>query len=243
MDCFGEIRRWHRALWHAGYAVQIVHPGADLSAYPLILAPALYAVTGAAAANLAAAVSAGAHLLVGPYSGVVDEHDRVLLGGYPGALRELLGVRVEEFFPLPAGGSVPLSDGRTGIVWSEYGRVVDAEVLATFAAGPVAGAPALTRRGGAWYLGTRLDDAALGELLAEVAATAGVRPTVDDRPPGLEAVRRRTVAGRSYLFLLNHGDTDATVAAEGMDLLSGRRSTGSTTVPAGGVVVLREERP
>ena len=42
-----------------------------------------------------------ARLVVGPFSGVVDEHDHV---GWrlPGLLRDLLGVRVEEFFPLPA---------------------------------------------------------------------------------------------------------------------------------------------
>ena len=33
------------------------------------------------------------------------------LGGYPGAFRDLLGVRVEEFFPLLEGEAVALSEG------------------------------------------------------------------------------------------------------------------------------------
>ena len=51
--------------------------------------------------------------------GIVDEHDQIRLGGYPGAFRDLLGVRVEEFFPLPAGETVALDDGGTGTLWSE----------------------------------------------------------------------------------------------------------------------------
>ena len=42
------------------------------------------------------------------------EDDHVRLGGYPGAFRDLLGVRVEEFFPLMPGETVALADGRRG---------------------------------------------------------------------------------------------------------------------------------
>ena len=34
----------------------------------------------------------GGHLITTYFSGVVDEHDHVWLGGYPGALRDLLGM-------------------------------------------------------------------------------------------------------------------------------------------------------
>ena len=97
----------HRALSAPGVAVDIVHPDADLSGYRLVLVPTLYLVTDAAAAPLAAAVEARRPpSLVTYFSGIVDEHDHIRLGGYPGAFRDLLGVRVEEFFPLlPASGA------------------------------------------------------------------------------------------------------------------------------------------
>src|SRR5690606_14813390 len=106
MTTFFELRRWHAALWRSGVVTDFAHPGADLSRYRLLLAPALYLLDDAAAANLAGFVAAGGTLVVGPYSGIVDEHDHVRLGGYPGALRDLLGVRVTEFFPLDAGEQV-----------------------------------------------------------------------------------------------------------------------------------------
>ncbi len=80
-----------------------MHPSAPLDGYDLVLVCTLYAVADAAAANIAAAAPAGATVLVSYFSGIVDEQDHIRLGGYPGAFRELLGIRVEEFHPLLAG--------------------------------------------------------------------------------------------------------------------------------------------
>ena len=42
-------------------------------------------------------VEQGGQLIVTYGSGIMDSREHVYLGGYPGAFRELLGVRVEEF--------------------------------------------------------------------------------------------------------------------------------------------------
>ena len=55
----------------------------------------------------------------------------------------------------------------------------------------------------------------------------------------LELVRRRSADGVSYLFAVNHGEQDATTTASGLDLLTGEAHTGTATVPARGVRVLR----
>jgi beta-galactosidase len=230
-----EIRAWHRTLWRAGVTVDLVHPRSDLSGYRAVLAPSLYLVTDAGAANLTTYVAGGGTLVVGCFSGIVDEHDHVRLGGYPGAFRDLLGVRVEEFFPLADGGTVRLSDGSTGRVWSELARTTGAEVMASYVGGVLDGGPAVTRNGTAWYLGTRLDGPSRARLLRQVCDEAGVT----SGPSGVEAVRRHS-ADASYLFLLNHDDRAATVAGSGVDLLTGDQHAGAVTVPAGGVVVLRE---
>jgi beta-galactosidase len=244
MDCFTEVRRWHAALWRAGITADLVHPSDDLSRYRAVLVPALYLVSDVDAANLRSYVDGGGMVLVGAYSGIVDEHDRVRLGGYPGAFTDLLGVRIEEFFPLLAGEHVALSDGGTGTVWAERGRATTAEVLASHVGPPVAGCPALTRNrygaGTAWYAGTRLPDADLARLLHDVCDLADVRPVLTTGAGAeVEAVRRRHVDGTSYLFLINHADRAVEVPATGTDLMTGRDVGAGVTVPAGGVVVLR----
>ncbi|WP_125612367.1 beta-galactosidase [Specibacter cremeus] len=236
------LRDFHGSLFRRGVTADVLHPAADLSGYDLVLVCTLYAVDDGAAANIAAAARRGATLLVSYFSGIVDKHDHVRLGGYPGAFRDLLGVSVEEFHPLPAGGTVALDDGSTGSVWSEQVRLAGAEAPASFTSYPLAGVPALTRHaagaGTAWYLATRPDAAALDRLVDRLLAESGVAPAAA-AAPGVELVRRRHPDGRSYLFALNHGRSEATVDASGRELLGGGRFTG--TVAAGGCAVVAED--
>jgi beta-galactosidase len=92
----------------------------------------------------------------------------------------------------------------------------------------------------AWYIGTRLDAAGTTALADRITSEAGVR-RLPDVQPRLEVVRRRHEGGSSYLFALNRGAEAATVPSTGVDLLSGERASGSVTVAAGQVVVLRED--
>ncbi|WP_248958825.1 beta-galactosidase [Sphaerisporangium perillae] len=94
------VQQAHRVLWRSGVTADFARPPGDLSAYQMVLVPALYLASGATARNLASYVEQGGTLVVSFFSGIADEHARVRLGGYPGALRDLLGIRVEEFLPL-----------------------------------------------------------------------------------------------------------------------------------------------
>jgi beta-galactosidase len=231
------------ALWRAGVTADIVHPSTDLSGYRLVVAPTLYLVRDADADALRRYVEQGGTALVTYFSGIVDEHDHIRLGGYPGAFRELLGVRTEEFFPLREGERINLDDGSTADVWTEWLHPAGAEVLASYADGPLPGVAALTRNqvgaGTAWYVGTRLDDAATDRLVARLVTESGVRPAAA-APTGVEVVRRRA-DDHSWLFVINHTDAEARLAATGTELLGGARCDGELVVPAGEVAVLREQ--
>jgi beta-galactosidase len=246
LDAVGELKAWHAALHHAGVTADFAHPTADLSTYRLVLAPSLYLLDDAGSANLHRYVSAGGRLVVGPFSGVVDDNDHVR----PDRLRDLLGVRVEEFHPLPPAGKVDLDDGGVGRVWTELTHPDGADVEVRYAANPsgypdaaLAGAPGLTRhgygRGQAWYLTTLPDPAALDRWIPRFVEAANVSPT---GWAGVEAVRRRQPSGQSYLFLINHGAEDASGPGAGTDLLTGATADGTVRVPARGAVVLRETR-
>ncbi|GAB3956820.1 hypothetical protein GCM10027614_70370 [Micromonospora vulcania] len=104
--------------------------------------------------------------------------------------------------------------------------------------------PALTRHplgaGAAWYVGTRFDEPATDRLVARLVAEAGVRPAAQV-PAGVEVVRRRD-GERSWLFAINHTEAEVRLAVTGTELLTGARSAGELTVPAGEVAVVREDR-
>jgi beta-galactosidase len=241
VDPMREARRWHAALWERNVGVDIVGPADDLAAYEVLVVACQYLLDDATAAAIVSFAERGGKVVVTYFSGIVDENDHIRMDGYPGALRELLGVRIEEFFPLAQGDSAPLTDLGTATVWTELGRVTDATAVAEYAAGPVAGSPAVTRReagrGRAWYVGTVLDD--VGAVLDRVLAEASVAPVVAGLPPGVEAVRRVGANGTRYLFVINHTGEDVDVSVVGTDLITGEATAGR--VAAGGVAVIRQE--
>jgi beta-galactosidase len=241
LDYPATLRRAHRTLWDAGVTADFAHPEDDLSRYSLVLAPALFLIADADAGNLRRYVADGGTLLVQQFSGVVDERVHARLGGYPVApLREALGIRVEEYRPLPRTGRIALSDGSHGTAWSESVRAEGAETLASYSDGMLAGAPALTRHrfgaGQGWYLSTTLEDPAYAALIARLLAETGVDRDRPELPPGVEAVTRRAPDGRRWQFLLNHRTEAVPVPEPAHDLLTG--TTVGELAP-GGCAVLR----
>jgi beta-galactosidase len=101
------------------------------------------------------------------------------------------------------------------------------------------GVPAVTRNafggGVAWYVACDLDGSGLRRTVENALSGAGVEVS---RSP-IELVRRK--GDVSWLFAVNHTDTDAQIEASGVDVLSGAQVSGRLTVRAGDVVVLREE--
>lgn len=237
-----EVLAWYRALWRRNVTVDLVPAGADLTGYRVVVVPTLYCVTDDAAAAVARAAEAGASVLVTFFSGIVDEHDHVRLGGYPGAFRELLGVRTEEFFPLLDGERRTLDDGTTSQLWTEKTHLAGAEAVRTYADGPLAGWPAVTRRtvgdGVAWYAATRLDETGTARVVDALLTEAGVAPAAE-APDGVEVVRRHG-EGTSFLFVVNHTGADVTVAAHGRELIRATDVDGEVRVPAHGVAVVQE---
>jgi len=235
------LRGFHRSLFLKGVSVDMVHPSAPLEGYDLVLVCTLYAVSDADAANISKAASAGATVLVSYFSGIADPQDHIRLGGYPGAFRDLLGVRVEEFHPLLAGSQLKLDDGTVSSVWSEHVHLAGAEAVQAFTEYPLEGVPALTRRsvgsGAAWYLATFPDRNGVDALVDRLLAESGVSPAAA-ADAGVELVRRRSDDGQGFLFAINHTRSTAAVSATGTDLLTGEPFGGS--VPAGSVAVIRE---
>ena len=95
-------------------------------------------------------------------SGYVDENDRITLGGYPGKLRELCGIWVEETDSLPETEQNSFCyEGKlypAGLL-CDIMHTEGAEVLACYREDFYAGTPVITRNqygdGLAYYVGTR----------------------------------------------------------------------------------------
>ncbi len=236
---------WYKALWYEGIAVDIVAPDADLSGYSLVVAPNLYITAPNAAAHLAGVAERGGVLATTWFSGIVDADDHIILGGYPGAFRDVLGIRVEEFHPLQAGESHAVrlwDEPTTASTWTERLELRGAQAHGVLEDGVLTGTPVVTEHtlesgGHAWYVAADLPVDAKRALVRAWADQAGIAPVVV-APEGIEAVVRHG-EGADFVFLLNHTADSVTLEVTGTDLLSGHDADGSLTLPAGAVAVLR----
>lgn len=235
-----QVHAAYRALWDAGVSVDIVAPGTDLSRYAFVIVPALYLVDDDAADVVSRYVADGGSVFITFFSGIVDGDDRVRLGGYPGAFTDVLGIRVDEFFPLAPGQSVVLDTGENASVWAERIEVGTAQAVASFADGPLPGSPAVTRNdfgeGVAWYVGTVLDSDSLRRSLIVAASEAGVHSS-EAGMSGVEIVTRRG-ADFEYTFTINHSSQPVNHPGDGYEILSGTQVR-RVNVQPGGVAIVR----
>ena len=239
-----ETRLWHDAFYRLGLTTDFCRSTDPLEKYKIVIVPMIYLMTDAGARNIQEFAAGGGTVLVTYFSGIVDENDHVLLGGYPGAFRDMLGITVEEFFPLLARESVSLDRFGSGTVFSDLGAARSATVVARYTGGATVGSPAVTRnsvgKGAAYYVGTMLSTEGALDLLNDVIRDAGIER---GEPIGGEVdIVRRSDGTQQWLFVINHGSSAEKVSVSGHELLTGARVDGSITVPRGEVAVIREDR-
>ncbi|MFD0670570.1 beta-galactosidase [Cohnella sp. GCM10027633] len=241
-----EAHKFYDALYKAGIAADVVGVDSDLSGYDVVIAPVMYMVKPGVASKIEAYVEGGGKFVTTYFSGIVDENDRVTLGGYPGELRKVLGIWSEEIDALlpTQRNRIVVTNGTIGPQDSyECGMLCDlvhpegAEVVAEYGEDFYRGMPALTVNrfgaGEAWYLATSPEEAFLREWLPRLCSTAGVAPVLADIPDGVEATVR-VKGGARYLFVLNHNAEEAAVrlgGVAGTDLLTGNRVSGTGVLP------------
>jgi beta-galactosidase len=247
-----EVHKYYDALYKLNIQVDMVPEDADFSKYDLVIAPVLYMVKPGFASKVESFVKAGGSFLTTFFSGIVNETDLVTLGGYPGELREVLGIWSEEIDALfPDQSNQVVIKAQNGALSGTYscGLLCDlihaegAEVIAEYGQDFYKGMPAVTKNqfgaGQAWYVATSPEPALLQDLLANICSEKGIR-SVLDTPAGVE-VSQRSKDGKNFLFLLNHNAEEAVVdiAVENVeDLLTGEKLSGTIKIGAKGVRIL-----
>ena len=235
-----EALDWYLAWQQAGIRVDVIPASCSFDGYRVVVAPVLHVTPPALAQRLSSYVEDGGHLVTTYFSGIVDGNDHILLGGYPGALRDLLGIRIEEMAPLLDDESVSLDNGTVGTMWTDRMEATDPEVkvLACYASGEQAGRPAITRRpvgeGSASYVSTRLGPAGLAPVVAELAGVAGLRSDLPRGARGSVELAVRRTGTEEFWFLIN-------LTAEPVDVggIEGEILVGGPALGSRGVMVLR----
>ncbi|MFD2114545.1 beta-galactosidase [Paenibacillus yanchengensis] len=248
LEYVNEVHKYYDALYRQGIAVDVVSVETELSNYDLVIAPVMYMVKPGVAQKLEQYVAAGGHFITTFFSGIVNESDIVQLGGYPGELRNLLGIWAEEIDALLPSQTNRMIMTERDENWKEAyecGLLCDlihsegAEILAVYGDDFYEGRPALTRNkfgsGTAWYLATSPEAAFLEDWLQQLCAQIGIEPLLPSLPTGIEVVIREKDSNQ-YLFVMNHNAADVTVdlgKRSGVELITNRSLNKENEVLAG----------
>ena len=157
-------------------------------------------------------------------TGIADETDRCIFGAYPGPLRNVFGLWVEETDALYPEETNQIIMNENREVYScsflcDRLRLENAKTLGTYGSDFYAGEPCVTvneyGKGKAYYLGTQPDEAFLKMFVHKVCEEADVHPVLQVEE-GIEVTSRENENGKFY-FVMNHN------AAEKQIVLPGRQ--------------------
>jgi beta-galactosidase len=254
IDYLKTAERYYKALFRRNIPVDILSYTAEPEDYDLILAPMLYMIRGGLVRRLETFVKNGGILVATVMSGLVDENDRCVFGEYPGPLREIMGIWVEETDALfPDESNTLLTQGSRDIK-PEYkcGLLCDiihprgAETAAVYGSDFYKDMPAVTinhyGKGLGVYIGTQPEEDFVYDLLGSLCAGKGITAPVTSAE-GVE-ITRRGPEKEGVFFILNHNFQSAEVDLRGgfyTDLLTDRNFTGIITIPPRDVMVLERK--
>lgn len=176
-----HFQTYHRALTSMGMNIDIIPANADISGYPLVIAPTLYVLKQDVAEKLVKYVKEGGNLITTFRTGVKDEFSRIVDMPLPGLLKDVCGITVEEYGVVLHGeeNGIKLNDGQSMpmSVWIDILNPGSAEILACYESNYADGKPAVTcnsfGRGKAVYAGTWLTEEAISVIVKNLVLVEG----------------------------------------------------------------------
>lgn len=252
LDYLKQAQKYYKAFYELNVSVDVISPLSDFSKYELIIAPVMYMLKPGVSDRLKSFVKQGGTFVTSFFSGIVNENDLVTLGGYPGELRDLLGIWVEEIDSLqPEMTNKIVIDSAFGELHGEYecGLLCDllhlegAEALGVYGRDFYAGMPAITRhtfgQGEAYYVATDPEQRFLEQLSKTICERLNLA-TTHQAPEGVE-IRNRQKEDKTYTFVLNHNAYETAIllnAGSYKDLLSHRVYERTLVLEPYGVAIL-----
>ena len=250
-----EPLQWFRALADHGVTADVVPVSSNWDEYEVAVLPSVYILSEETTRRVRDYVANGGRLIVTYYTGLSDEKDHVWLGGYPGSIRDVVGVRVEEFMPM--GDDFPGVPDRLGLsngaVAHDIADVIgsvdgSATVLETFRDDPwtgMDGAPAIVANtfgeGRSVYVGARLGRDGIAKSLPEILESLGMTETGENDSRVLR-VEREGSDGSRFVFSFNRTHEAVQIPLEGKIVVSSfaEVSGENVSIKPNGVIVTKK---
>ncbi len=220
-------QEWHSVLWEMGVTSDQRESDEDLSSYDLVIAPMLYALRDETPDNLKSYVKNGGTLVGTAITGYADENDLCYMGGFPGPLRELYGLWIEELDTLwehDENSLVPEKNNILGLeksyklkTYCERIHPETATVVAKYADDFYADEAVLTNnkygKGSVWYIASKPTDEFKIDFLKKLIAELNIPVALPEQEKGIVA-NRRYKEDKEFLFIMNYNDKETTAVLD-----------------------------
>lgn len=207
-----QIQNYYKAFYKKNIPVDLISVDSEFSEYEFVIAPVLYMVEEELKLKLEEFVESGGTFLTTFMSGIVNQSDNVHLGGYPGPLKKLCGIWVEEIDALApnSANTFEYLDGTSFdcTLLCDLIHLEGASSIANYTSDFYVGRPTITKNdfgdGNAFYVGSLLEEKALEKLLEEICQELEIGSVINELTELEITCRENEIA--KYYFIMNFKD-------------------------------------
>ncbi|MDR2150798.1 MAG: beta-galactosidase [Spirochaetaceae bacterium] len=211
------VNHYH-SFWQMGVPVDLIDSTRAFDKYTLLVAPMLFLLREGLAQRIDQFVQNGGIFVTTYLTGYVNESTLTFLGGFPGPLKETLGLWFEEIDALFPGESNSIEwCGKSYRAFDlcELAHLRGATALGTYRSDFYAGYPALTvnqrAKGKAYCIAARTDTDLLNDFYRNLVQEAHIKPALEYSLPDGVTAQIRSNDKTDFVFVMNCTDTIKTV--------------------------------
>ena len=259
------VTEYYKVFWKLGINVDFVDMECHINEYDLVIAPILYMTRDGYQDKIRSYVKNGGNFVMTYFSSIVNDTDLCYLGGFPGELMDVFGIRSEEVDALydEEENGVKFCDGivKNAVNLEDKNEsekvykcthicdlihVNEAEILAEYTSDFYKGRPAVTRnsfgKGKAYYIASRNEDLFNFDFFSKLIVDIGIGKNIETLLEDGVTVTKRENEGSEYLFVQNYSSEKRKVILDErryVNVLTDEEVVGEISLEAYGVEILR----
>lgn len=246
------VMDYYKVFWEQGINVDFVDMESSLDKYKIVVAPILYMTRNNFQDKIRNYVNNGGNFVMTYFSSIVNDTDLCYLGGFPGNLMDVFGLRSEEVDALYEyeKNEVTLYKNNKSYKCTEICDLVhvkEAEVLAEYNEDFYKGRPALTKnnfgKGTAYYICSRMEESFNNEFFSDVINELKIDRNLNVNLPEGISVSTRENDNEKYFFLQNYLNEEKEVDFESYilkDIITGKEYSGKVKLNPYEILILEK---
>lgn len=248
-----NVRNYYEAFYKNNIPVDIIPVQASLENYKVVVAPMLYMMLEGVADKIRRFVENGGTFIATTMTGLVDENDRCIFGAYPGLLKDILGIRIEETDALftEESNEMVFCENMEGFkkqydchLLCDTVHTESAKSLARYGSDFYEGVTCFTvnafGKGRAYYIGTEPGKDFFEDFVQQISKEVGLNPPYE-AGTDVEVTKRHSEKGET-VFVINHSKDEGTVdfgRDHVFDMISETEMTGVVSIKGRDVIVAK----